>query len=276
VRWRAALGIVAFTLVLRIPSLSEPRWYSDESVFTTVAWAMTKGVTLYSGIYDLQPPGIYWLYWLLVGPLGGSQHHIVIQLAICVFVVATALLTFEIARRFVARWPAALAGLLVGIVWAIPTMDGDLLNVELAGLPFFLAGLLLAFSSRLPVVFAAGVLVGIALVFRPSFVLDSLVLLVPLLSTGRRELRVLLVGLGVASALAVVAVGLWLEGSLAAYVDVVMPSDRRYLLKGNGDTPVPIFVRVIVVGVFGLAFFVRARSSLGRLLSVWLLSLIHI
>lgn len=264
------LGIAAFTLLLRIPSLFEPRWYSDESVFTTVAWAMTKGLTLYSGVYDLQPPGIYWLYWLLIGPLGGSQQHVVVQIAICLFVVGTALLTFEIARRLVALWPAALAGLLVGFVWAIPTMDGDLLNVELAALPFFLASLLLAFSMRSPVVLASGILLGIALTFRPSFAVDGLALLVPLFSTGRREVRVLLVALGVASTLAVVVIGLWWEGSWAAYVNVVMPSDRRYLLKGNGDTLVPIFVRVLILGVFGFMFFVRAKSSLGRLLSVWL------
>lgn len=264
------LGIAAFTFVLRIPTLAEPRWYHDESVFTTVAWTMSKGVTLYAGIYDLQPPAIYWLYWVLLVPLGGIEHHIVIQLAASAFVMATAVLTYEIARRFIALWPACLAGLLIGFAWAIPTLDGDLLNVELAALPFFLSGLLLAFSPRSILLLASGALVGIALVFRPSFAVDTLALLVPLLSTGRRELRLVLFGLGLAAVLGAVVLGLWLESSLSAFVNIVMPSDRRYLIKNNGGTFIPVFVRLVVLGVIGLVFFLRAKTTWDRMLSVWL------
>src|SRR5438270_2419755 len=101
----AALGVAAFTLALRIPTLSEPRWYYDEAVFTTIAWATSKGMTLYVGVFDLQPPGIFWLYRLLLA-LGGLEHHFVVQLGVSVFVLATALLTFAIARRVVELWPA--------------------------------------------------------------------------------------------------------------------------------------------------------------------------
>ena len=53
------IGIAVGTMLFRLPSLTEPRWYFDEGVFTTVAWAASKGLPLYARAYDLQPPGIY-------------------------------------------------------------------------------------------------------------------------------------------------------------------------------------------------------------------------
>ena len=265
----AALGVAAFTLALRIPTLSEPRWYYDEAVFTTIAWATSKGMTLYVGVFDLQPPGIFWLYRLLLA-LGGLEHHFVVQLGVSVFVLATALLTFAIARRVVELWPATLAGLLTGFALSLPLLDGDLLNVELGASPFFLAALLLAFSRRWPAVFASGLLLGVALAFRPSFVVDWVAVLVPLLSTGRRELRVVVLGLGVLVTLAIALWGLWLEGSLAAYFNVVAPTDRLYLVNGNRGTLFPVVVRLAIFGAVAAVGLIRAKTTGGRLMALWL------
>src|SRR5437588_6172095 len=133
-----AIGLACGTALVRLPSLTEPRWYYDESVFTTVAWAMSNGLPMYAGAYDLQPPGIFWLFRLLL-VLGARDHHAVVQTAATVAVVSAAVLTFEVARRMTDLWPAALAGALCGLVLSIPTLDGDLLNVEVAALPFWLA-----------------------------------------------------------------------------------------------------------------------------------------
>ena len=73
------IGIAVGTILFRLPSLSEPRWYFDEGVFTTVAWATSKGLPLYARVYDLQPPGIYWLYQLILA-LGAGEHHFVTQI----------------------------------------------------------------------------------------------------------------------------------------------------------------------------------------------------
>src|ERR1700688_1784365 len=170
------IGLAVGTMLLRLPSLTEPRWYFDEGVFTSVAWAMSKGLPLYAGAYDLQPPGIYWLYRVLIA-LAANEHHLVTQIAGALFVVATALLTFVTSMRFMPLRAAALAGGLTALVLSIPTLDGDLLNVELAALPFFLASLRLAFSRRWVLVFASGTLLGAAAVVRPSFAFDGLALL---------------------------------------------------------------------------------------------------
>src|SRR5438067_2475668 len=181
---------------------------------------MSHGFTLYDRIYDLQPPAIYWLYWVLLA-LGGGQNHFLIEVAVSLFVVGAAVLTSAVASRFLALRPAVLAGGMVGFALAIPALAGAQLNVELAGLPFFLGALALAFSERRVAVLAAGALLGVALVFRPSYVLDGAALLVPLLAGRRPAVRLLLAAAGGALALAAVTGGLWLQGSLPAYVSLV-------------------------------------------------------
>jgi hypothetical protein len=263
------LGIAAGTMLIRVPSVFEPRWYFDDGVFTTVAWAMSKGLPLYARVYDLQPPGIYWLYQLML-TYGGGEHPFVMQLVATLLVVASAVLTFEISRRFMSLRPAALAGALTGFVLSIPTLDGDLLNVEIAGLPFFLLSFLLAFTRRWLVIFASGVLLGLAIVMRPSFALDSLVLLIPLLGTGRKALRVMVAGAGLAAALLMIVFGLWVQGSLDAYITITVPADHLYAVGANGGTFTPLFVRLAVLAAISVAWLAMARSLRSRLIAIWL------
>ena len=203
----AWLGVAAFTLLLRIPTLAEPRWYYDEAIFTTAAWETSKGMTLYVDVIDLQPPGIHWLCQLLLAA-GSGEHHLVNQLAVSALAMASAVLTFAIARRWMNIWPATLAGLLTGFGLSLPGLNGNVLNVEIAALPFFLASLLVAFSSRSPMVLLSGALLGVALIFRPSFLVDSVALLVPLLSSGHRGRRLVMAGLGFTAAVAILSAAL--------------------------------------------------------------------
>src|SRR5581483_6104400 len=156
VPWRARALLAIAILALRAPSLTEPRWYSDDGFFTAVAYAMSRGVPLYAGVFDNSPPGIYWLYRLLL--LLGGDHRLV-QAYAALAVVAAALLTVEVARP--AGHPAPLlAGALAGFALSVPTLDGDLLNVELAALPFFVGGLALSFAQRPAWHLAAGAMLG--------------------------------------------------------------------------------------------------------------------
>ena len=111
---------------------------------------------------------------------------------------------------------------------------------------------------------------GVALIFRPSYLVDSVALLVPLLSYGRRELRLLMAGLGSVAVLGVAAGALWLQGSLEGYLNVVAPIDDSYLLDANRGSWAPILVRLLVFGVIAAAAFVRARSTGGRFIALLL------
>lgn len=266
----ARLGLVVGILLLRAPTLTEPRWYSDEGFFTSVAWAASKGLPLYRRVYDNSPPGIYWIYRALLA-LGAGGQHVLVQLATTAAVVAASLLALEVARRLAGLKAGLLAGALVGLALSLPTLDGDLLNVELAALPFFMGALVLSFSSRLPAAFAAGALLGAAVVTRPSFALDGLALLVPLLSSRRFwALRAALMAAGVAAVLAAAAGALWGEGSLPAYLGTVLPSDHAYMVWANKGSLDPAYARLAVLAAASLVGLANSRTPGARLMSVWL------
>ena len=266
----ARLGLAAGVLLFRVPTLTEPRWYSDEGFFTSVAWATSKGLPLYARVYDNSPPGIYWLYRILLG-LGAGGHHVVVQLAAALAVLSAALLTFEIARRLTGLGTALGAGALTGLVLSLPTLDGDLLNVELAALPFFLGALALSFSDRLPAALAAGALLGAAVLTRPSFALDGVALLVPLFASRRFwALRLSLMAAGFALVLLAAGGALWAGGSLGAYVKTVLPSDHAYLVWANRGTMNPVYARLAFLGAAALVGFANSRTLGGRLLSLWI------
>ena len=262
-------ALAAAVVLVRLPSLSEPAWGSDDGFFTAVAVLMSKGLPLYAGIFDAHPPMIYWLYRLLVA-LGAVHNHVLVQLVALGATVAAALLVYGVAARVGRRSTALLAGALTGLTLSIPTLDGDLLNVELLALPLFLGALLLAFSRRAPLLVSAGLLLALAVATRPSFVFDSLALAVPLLTGEERVRRLAAVAAGGITGLAAVAGALWLEGSLGAYVSVVMPANHSYIAWANQGTDWPLFARLAFLALAGGALCWRARTPAGRLTAVWL------
>jgi len=267
--WWGPVAMVGAIVLVRLPGLSEPAWGSDDGFFTAIGLLTSKGVPLYAGVFDAHPPVIYWLYRLLV-ELGAVQHHVLTQLVALLATLAAALLTYAVAVRVSPRSTALLAGTVTGLVLSIPTLDGDLLNVELVALPLFLGSLYLAFSHRAPALAISGLLLALAYATRPSFAIDSLALAVPLLAGDDRVRRVAAVGLGGVAGLAAVAGGLWLEGSLAAYVNVVMPADHAYVTWSNEGTIWPLVVRLAILVLVGGAVFWRVRGTAARLATVWL------
>ena len=92
--WLLAPAVVA----LRLPTLSEPRWYSDEGTFTTVAWLLGSGRRLYRDAFDNSPPGIYWIYRGLLAA-GGTASHVAVQAALLLAGMVSVLLTYLIATN---------------------------------------------------------------------------------------------------------------------------------------------------------------------------------
>jgi len=51
-----------FLILLRLPSLADPKYYLDEGVYLSVAYEISQGGTLYQTAWDLKPPGIFYIY----------------------------------------------------------------------------------------------------------------------------------------------------------------------------------------------------------------------
>jgi hypothetical protein len=266
IRMALVLGVV----IVRLPTLSEPRWFSDEGIFTAVAQGVSGGLPLYAKVFDNSPPGIYMLFLALIS-LGAVQHHWLVGAASSAAVASVALLMFSLVRRLASTTTAALAAATCGIALSIPTLDGDLINVELAALPFFMASLLVAFSKRPWAPYASGLLLGLAILIRPSFVVDSVALLVPLVLIGSTPIRrVGLAAAGLASVLVAMGSFLLVDGSLGAYVGTVMPSNHAYVVWSNAGSLTPLYLRLLALAGVAAVWFRMSRTIQGRLMAIWI------
>jgi hypothetical protein len=115
-------------------------------------------------------------------------------------------------------------------------------------------------------------LLAFAFATRPSFALDSLALAVPLLSGPDRFRRVLTIAVGGVAGLLGIITALWIEGSLGAYLTVVMPADHSYVRWANEGTTWPLVVRLAFLAATGALLFRRTRTLGARLATVWLLA----
>ncbi|HVB77992.1 MAG TPA: hypothetical protein VNI34_09370 [Candidatus Nitrosotalea sp.] len=266
---RSSLALVVVILLLRLPSWYEPRWYSDQGLFSTVGMALARGVPLYRGIFDNSPPGIYWIYALLYR-LGGAQHQqLLAELAASAAVLASCLLVLRLGAWLLAPRGALLAAFSTAIVLSLPTLDGDLFNVEIAGLPFFLGSLRLCLTRSRLALFGAGCLLGAAVIVRPSYALDGLALIVPLLSGPKPATRVAIFAGGGLSAALGAGLGLAATGSLTTYLTVIMPAEHAYLVWANGGDLYGLLIRLGLLFLLAAWLWRRAESPTARLLAIW-------
>jgi hypothetical protein len=186
------------------------------------------------------------MYWLgaainLVNP-SVLAFHVVLAAA----VAATALAVWLFCRRVASIHVAWAATLAFVILASLPTLEGDVLYVEVIGAALVVWAVLLVarrsvVTTRAAIV--AGVIVGAAMLFKPTFGADAVaVATIPAViavASGRRpgrpEVRALLkVAAGAIALLGVAAVALWLGGSLTGLVDVLTHQDEAYLQSANG------------------------------------------
>ena len=267
--WRVRVGLALGVLLLRVPSLAEPAWYSDDGFFMSVAWLMGRGLRLYADVYDNSPPGIYWLYRLML-LFGARDHHAVVQAFAALAVISVTVLTFEAARRLISPWPALLSAMLAGVVLSLPVLDGDVFNVEIAGLPFFMGALVLAFGRGWAGAAGAGALLGVAIAIRPSYVVDGLAVIAVLFMSTRVTVRLAAAAAGICVVGLLVLITMWAGGSLQAYFDTVAPADHAYLLWANGGSLAPLVVRLVFLAAAGAFMFFRSRTASGRVLAIWI------
>src|ERR1700692_4788813 len=70
---RAAVPGLLTLVILRLPSLMEPHWYTDEAGYVNVARELLKGKILYSQTWNNKPPGMLWTIALEVKLFGSSE-----------------------------------------------------------------------------------------------------------------------------------------------------------------------------------------------------------
>lgn len=172
------LSLSLLFFLLRLPSLIEPDWYTDEGIYQVVGQALDKGRVLYSQIWDNKPPLLYLLYASVDGDLFWMR---IISLIVG---IATLLAFFLLVQKLFKNLTVnVIATFVFVLLLATPLLDGDIANAEnFMLLPIIITAYLIAPNThtknqRLPVIsfkkyFLCGLLLGISFLFKTVGILD--------------------------------------------------------------------------------------------------------
>lgn len=134
------LGILAFLVLLRLPSFFEPHWYGDEEIYLVLGQMLRRGAVLYRDIWDNKTPLLYLIYAI-------SPTLIWAKLTATAFVLGTVLGTYALAKRLFEDQRdgyAYGAALLMGVLLSLLVLEGNIANAELYfTLPIILAAYLI-------------------------------------------------------------------------------------------------------------------------------------
>ena len=230
----ALLAVVpgaAVFLVARLPSLIEPRWYTDEAGYASTALSLLHGNRLYSGIWTNKPP----LQILLVAiPVAIDQRSEVLLHVLALLFGASAMVAAAvIAARLLSAWRAAVALLVAGLVLGTPIVDAELALPEgllIAPATWAAAIVLLRLFTGVGRVdgdgwaIAAGALAAAAIAIQQTAVADAAALGLVILLSPRTSTRQLLVFVGTVAAITLA----W----LVVIVVLAGPGTVAYALAG--------------------------------------------
>jgi hypothetical protein len=159
-----ALGLVVF-LSLE-PRLLYPLG-DNEGFYSYYASQMAKGLRLYRDLWDHKPPGLFLQYFLLGRVLPLDEAHL--RLYVCLVHILNAVLLMGLGRRLGFTRPAAWGAAFCYALFLYPALlQPWSAEADLLGLPFLLAALLLAHSTREAALFFSGALFAMAFLTKQS------------------------------------------------------------------------------------------------------------
>ncbi len=174
--WFLLIIFVIFFL-LRLPSVIEPDWYGDEGIYQVLGRAIFSGHLLYTQAWDNKPPLLYIIYALFNGDLYSVRF-----LSLIVGLLTTGLFFALSQTLFKNLKTSIITTSVFTALFATPLIEGNIANAEnFMLLPITLAALIIyktitkenhkSFAIRYWL-FGAGLLLGIALLFKIVAVFD--------------------------------------------------------------------------------------------------------
>jgi hypothetical protein len=253
--WWDAPGVV-LALVIALPSLSYPLG-RDQAVFWYVAreW-LDRGAVFYRDVFDHKTPGIYVVHAASMALFG--EHVWAVRCVEIPLVLAVGWMAASVVRaRLEGAWPPGLYG--TGILAASILHFGflgfwDTAQCEIWCVFFTLAALL-ALGSRhtgtLRRVIAAGLLVGLALMMKPTSVGLAFVVAVVLWRDrrGGGHTRASLAAFALAAAVPTLLAALYLayRGAMGDALEVLFGANARYARCENVGGVTDAITRVLDV-----------------------------
>lgn len=262
------LGALAVVALIGLPTVNFP-YGPDQALFAYIGRGLAHGQTLYVDLWDVKPPGIFWLYALATRLPGGFRGVRAFDL---LYTLATVVAVAALGRRLWDRHTGALAGLVYGTVyvsasgyWEMAQPDGFMVLPVVLGVLAWEGGGRSGVARRS---LLAGVLFGLAVLLRPVVVLlpAALALRALWLHAGRgpgaRRVMLLLAG----GALVQVATLLYLAvgGAVGEYLYAQFQFAGHYARLGGFYFPEGVTLTNFLPGT--RAAFVWFTS---RWLAVW-------
>ena len=180
---RTAIPGLVVLAILRLPSLMEPHWYTDEAGYVNVARELLVGKVLYLQTWNNKPPLMLWTIALEVKLFGSSE----VALHVLTFIsgaIALAAIVWAAGRLYTPR-RALVAGVIAGVILGLPIVDAELaLPESLLIAPLSWAGAIILVhilrrdptgtSGRIPRwPLAAGVLMAAAIAYQQTAVAET-------------------------------------------------------------------------------------------------------
>lgn len=239
--WGSLVTVVG-VFIARLPGIVEPMG-PDQGVYTTIAWAMQQGLALYRDLFEQKPPGIYLTYALAFG-LFGSRVTSVFWIDYLAGAL-TVLVLFDLGRRLVSLRFGALAAAILAIgTWPAAryslggfierTISEPFLSLLATAAAW--ATVVAAKSTRDRGSLAAGLFVGISLVFKPTALVywPALVLWTWLAAdTARARRFVVHSAIGMSVVPLITLSWMWATGVLDDAWVILWEYNRAYLAVGG-------------------------------------------
>jgi 4-amino-4-deoxy-L-arabinose transferase-like glycosyltransferase len=122
--FRSALPGMLTLVVLRLPSLMEPHWYTDEAGYVNVARSLLNGKILYSQTWNNKPPLMLWTIAGEVKLFGSSETGLHV-LTLISGLVAVGAVVWAAQHLYTPR-RALVAGVIAAVVLGLPIVDAEL------------------------------------------------------------------------------------------------------------------------------------------------------
>jgi len=155
------LFLMIFTLALKLPSLFEPDWYTDEAIYLTVGQSLQNGGKLYSDIADNKPPFIY-----KIAQISGNIFNFKLIL------LFWSLVTVWIFYRLCLQQKSQYAPFIFAILLTSPFLEGNIANGEVFMLLPILLSLYILNKTSHKQYLLAGFIAGFALLIKFTSLFD--------------------------------------------------------------------------------------------------------
>jgi len=283
------IAILLFIL-LRIPSLFEPHWYSDEGFLAAAGNSFKYDLKLYKDIYTNMSPGLFYIFYILKNPL---NLNLALAKTINLFMsIISLLLIFKITNKIFSLKIANFLLIISSFLFGLPLLETNIITEENFFLPFIMASIYLVLEPNYFKLILAGISIGIGFWFSPkvAFVFIAILIYIFFLKykTKSSYIKVKFITsfiIGLLIPLSFIYILLYINNNLSDFYNLVIKNNISSILNAKDESLGFIIIANTIRTRTLLAFFSivvitilyikRKIESKYFLIYLWLISAIY-